>query len=92
MVVLIGMMFLFAGITSAQQVTTDYDRSANFAEYKTYSWLHVKTRDPLNADRIKHAVNAALAAKGWTQVDSGADVSIVGDGDHARPTDPRHFL
>ena len=27
MFVLLGMMFLFAGVTSAQQVTTDYDRS-----------------------------------------------------------------
>jgi hypothetical protein len=77
MFVLLGMMFLFAGVTSAEQVTTDYDRSAHFAEYRTYSWLHVETRDPLSVDRIKHAANATLAAKGWTQVDSGADLSIV---------------
>ena len=77
MLALIGMMFLFTGWASAQQVKTDYDRSANFAQYKTYSWEHVKTKDPLNVDRIKHAVNAALAARGWTQMDSGADVSIV---------------
>src|ERR1700694_6001606 len=76
-VVLIGLMLLVAGKASAQQVKTDYDRNANFAQYKTYSWEHVKTQDPLNVDRIKGAVNAALAAKGWTQVDSGGDVSIV---------------
>ncbi len=75
--VLIGMMFLFAVTASAQQVKTDYDRGANFAQYKTYSWEHVKTKDPLDVDRIKNAVNAALAAKGWTRVDSGGDVSIV---------------
>jgi len=75
--VLIGMLFLFAGNSLAQQVRTDYDRSANFVQYKTYSWEHVKTQDPLDVDRIKHAVNAVLAAKGWTQVDSGGDVSIV---------------
>jgi hypothetical protein len=74
--VLIGMI-LFAGKASAQQVKTDYDRHANFAQYKTYSWEHVKTQDSLDVDRIKNAVNAALAAKGWTQVDSGGDVSIV---------------
>src|ERR1700752_2939145 len=73
---LIGMI-LFAGKASAQQVKTDYDRSANFGQYKTYSWEHVKTKDPLDIDRIKSAVNAALAAKGWTLVDSGGDVSIV---------------
>jgi hypothetical protein len=74
--VLMGLMLLFAGKASAQQVKTDYDRSANFAQYKTYSWEHVKTQDPLDADRIKSAVNSALAAKGWTQVDSGGDVCI----------------
>src|SRR5580692_1198835 len=73
---LIGILLL-AGAASAQQVKTDYDRSANFAQYKTYSWEHVKTKDPLDVDRIKSAVNAALAAKGWTQVDAGGDVSIV---------------
>ncbi len=75
--IFVGMMFLFAGKLSAQQVKTDYDRGANFAQYKTYSWEHVKTQDALVVDRIKNSVNAALAAKGWTQVDSGADVCIV---------------
>ena len=70
--------FLFlAGIASAQQVNTDYDRAANFSQYKTYSWEKIKTRDALDVDRIKNAVNAALQAKGWSQVDSGGDVSIV---------------
>jgi hypothetical protein len=71
------MMFLLAGRSPAQQVKTDYDRGTNFGQYKTYSWEHVKTKDALDVDRIKSAVNAALAAKGWTQVDSGGDVSIV---------------
>lgn len=71
------MTLVFAGMASAQQVKTDYDRSANFALYKTYSWEHVETKDPLNVDRIKHAVNTVLAARGWTMVDSGADVAVV---------------
>jgi len=75
--VLTGIMLLLAGIASAQQVKTDYDRSANFAQYKTYSWEHVKTQDALNVDRIKSAVNTALAAKGLTQVDSGGEISVV---------------
>jgi len=75
--ILMGMMFVFAGGLSAQQVKTDYDRSANFAQYKTYSWEQVKTKDPLFVDRIKSDVHAALAAKGWTEVPSGGDVSII---------------
>jgi hypothetical protein len=76
-IVLIGLVVFLANASFAQQVKTDYDRSANFTQYKTYSWEHVKTQDPLDVDRIKNAVNAALAAKGWTQVDSGGDVSII---------------
>ena len=30
------LMLLFASASLAQQVKTDYDRSANFGEYKTY--------------------------------------------------------
>src|SRR5258708_30508574 len=75
--VLMGIMLLFAGKLSAQDVKTDYDRKADFGKYKTYSWEQVKTKNPLDADRIKNDVNAVLAGKGWTQVNSGGDVSIV---------------
>jgi len=34
----------------------------------------VQTKDPLLVDRIKSAVNSALAAKGLTEVPSGGDV------------------
>jgi len=77
LLVLMGMMFLFAGRSSAQQVKTDYDRNANFGQYKTYSWEQVRTRDPLMVDRIKSAVNGSLAAKRLTEVQSGGDISIV---------------
>lgn len=70
-------MFLFPGKSPAQQVKIDYDRSVNFMQYKTYSWEHVQTKDPLDVSRIKSAVDTALAARGWTLVNSGGDVSIV---------------
>jgi Domain of unknown function (DUF4136) len=73
----IATFFVLAAAAFAQHVKTDYDHGANFGQYKTYSWEKVQTRDPLLVDRIKDAVNTALAAKGWTQVDSGGDVSIV---------------
>jgi len=72
-----GMALLCATATFAQQVKTDYDRSADFAQYKTYSWEKVQTTDPLWVERIKQAVNAALAAKGLTPVDSGGDVAVL---------------
>jgi hypothetical protein len=74
---LIVTFFVLTAASFAQQVKTDYDHNANFGQYKTYSWEKVQTRDPLLVDRIKDAVGRVLTAKGWTQVDSGGDVSIV---------------
>ena len=80
--VLVGMFLvaLMATAVFAIDVKTDYDRTANFSNYKTYSWEKVQTQDPLWVDRIKSAVNSALAVKGWTQVESGGDVSVVAIG------------
>ena len=72
----VGSALLFATSAFAQQVKTDYDRSTNFSQYKTYSWEKVQTKDPLQVDRIKSAVNSALAAKGLTEVPSGGDVEV----------------
>jgi Domain of unknown function (DUF4136) len=72
-----GIALLFATASFAQQVKTDYDRTADFSQYKTYSWEKVQTPDPLWVDRIKAAVNGALAAKGLTEVPSGGNLAIV---------------
>jgi hypothetical protein len=66
-----------AGTAFAQHVTTDFDHNANFAQYKTYSWREIKPANSLWDARIKNAVGAQLAAKGWTQVENSGDVSIV---------------
>jgi Domain of unknown function (DUF4136) len=76
-IVLIGLALFLANASFARQVKTDYDRAANFSQFKTYSWEKVQTADPLWVDRIKAAVDGALAAKGWTQVESGGDISII---------------
>src|SRR2546430_11660323 len=72
-----GIALLLASASFGQQVKTDYDRGTDFSRYKTYSWEKVQTQDQLWVDRIKEAVNAALAAKGLTPVESGGDISVV---------------
>ncbi|HXM93910.1 MAG TPA: DUF4136 domain-containing protein [Candidatus Dormibacteraeota bacterium] len=72
----IGLMLVLANVAFAQQVKTDYDHSANFGQYKTYSWEKVQTKDPLQVQRIQDAVNSTLAAKGWKLVPSGGDVEV----------------
>ena len=70
-------MVILSATASLAAVKTDYDRNADFSRYKTYSWKNVHTQNSLWVDRIKAAVNSALAAKGWTEVESGGDVSIM---------------
>jgi Domain of unknown function (DUF4136) len=74
--VTVGLTLAFAGALLAQQVKTDYDHNVSFSQYKTYSWEKVQTKDALLVDRIKSAVNGALAAKGWTEVPTGGDVEV----------------
>jgi len=57
-------------------VRTDYDHKADFGRYHTYSWIGVKSGNPLWQDRIMSAVDSALASKGWTKVASGGDASV----------------
>src|SRR5712675_694182 len=73
----IAMFFALTVASLAQQVKTDYDRNANFGQYKTYSWEKVQTQDQLLVPRIKEAVQATLATKGLTPVESGGYVAIV---------------
>jgi hypothetical protein len=74
---LVAFVFLSTVACFAQQVKFDYDRSADFNQYKTFSWGTVHTQNPLWVERIKSAVDSALTAKGWTLVDSGRSVSIM---------------
>ena len=68
---------LFATAVYGQHVKTDYDRTTDFSQYKTFSWERVQTQDPLWVERIKTAVNAELTQKGFSEVASGGDVSVV---------------
>src|SRR5437660_4975866 len=61
----------------ADHVAVDYDHAANFNQVKTYSWSEVHTANSIWDARVKDAVDKELAAKGWTQVPSGGDVSVV---------------
>jgi hypothetical protein len=67
---LAGVALLLAG------VKTDYDHSADFNRYKSYSWIGAKASNDLWADRITKDVDQQLAAKGWTKVESGGDATV----------------
>lgn len=63
---------------SSMKVSTDYDRSANFAPLKTYSWrVEQQLPNPLMGQRLVEAVDANLKAKGFTRVESGGDITVT---------------
>ena len=61
----------------ADRVTVDYDHAVNFTQVKTYSWSKIHTANSIWDERVKDAIDKELTAKGWTQVPSGGDVSLV---------------
>jgi hypothetical protein len=64
----------------AQDVTYDYDKSANFAALTSYAWANGgRVGDDLNHQRIVSAVDSQLAVKGLHKVDAvaGADLLVV---------------
>jgi hypothetical protein len=65
-----------ATLAFAAKITTDYDHQANFADYHTYSWIGVRAGNSLWQDRIQHAVDSALADRGWMKVLSGGQTSV----------------
>jgi len=75
---------LFAMALSATclfaKTMVDYDHSANFAKYHTWSWVGVNVQEPLWKDRVSSAVEAQLSAKGWRKVESGGDAAVLAVG------------
>jgi hypothetical protein len=77
---LIAMVLALATTAFSADIKTDFDHHANFSQYKTYSWAKVDTPDPLWNDRVKQAIDRALQTKGWQEVQSEGDVSVVAVG------------
>ena len=74
--VLVGVMSLFAGKLSAQQVKTDYDRSADFSQYKTpgkrskhkTSWGSTALRRPsmpLGQSKVGRRCHRGATSQSW---------------------------
>ena len=67
---------LFTAPLMAQKITTDYDHSANFSVFHTYSFNKLQASDPLVEGRLRDALTRDLTAKGLQRVETGGDLSI----------------
>ena len=70
---------------SGISVETDYDRTVDFASLRTYRWIEHERedkenpfmRDPLIRSHVRSSVDAELAARGYTLLESGRPDFLV---------------
>jgi hypothetical protein len=78
-IILFPTLLFVAVCAYGQQVHYNYDRSANFAAYKTYQWVDIPggaVPDQLIDQAIKQVVDEQLAQKGLTKVEKDPDLYI----------------
>jgi hypothetical protein len=69
----IGLVAGLAATAAAQDVSTDYDKSADFSKYRSFSAQIATTwGNPLGEKRALEIIENALVAKGWKKVDAAA--------------------
>jgi hypothetical protein len=64
---------------STPTVTSDTTPGANFANYKTYTWVNALPPagvNPVAFERIRQGVDSSLAAKGYSKAEPG-DLSVI---------------
>ena len=77
-VVVVLSLLTTAGQSFAQKVSVDFDKEIDFSKYKTYAFADgTPTPVTLTNQRIEKAIEAQLAAKGLTRVESNADLTVV---------------
>ena len=88
-IIALGILSVAAVVARADKVTSDYNHAVNFSQYKTFMWIQEpKADDPFMADRLVSAINAQLAARGFTRVSDGADMAVGAN----LATEERHDL
>jgi hypothetical protein len=75
---MIAVLVLAPALLLAQKTSFDYDKTANFAAFKTYALKDgTKVGDPLIDGRIVAAIESELGAKGLTQTAAKPDVTVT---------------
>jgi hypothetical protein len=71
-------LVMVPAVAAAQKVSYDYEKSANFAGYKTYAFKEgTPVGQPLIDQRIVAAIESELAAKGLTKSEADPDLVVV---------------
>jgi hypothetical protein len=74
---ILGIVILGA-VTMAQRAAYDYDRTVNFAAFKSYAWIPgTNLADELNHQRVQRAIDSQLVAHGLRRAKSPGDADIL---------------
>jgi hypothetical protein len=72
-------ILIIAASCSSVKISSDFDKTAGFSTYKTYAYtqeaMNLGVND-LNKNRLLNAIDAELAAKGFTKKETNPDVLI----------------
>ncbi len=73
-----GLAVVLAACGGGISTSTDWDQSADFSKYSTYSWFDAQSTgaNDINSGRIQQAVDSQLASKGLRKVSSGGDLGV----------------
>ena len=74
---------LVTGMAFGQQTTFNYDRTTNFAPFKSYKWVPIdgaKHPDQITAGNITTIIDELLAAKGFVKKDADPVDLFIGYG------------
>ena len=72
---------LLAGSAGRQDVRYNFDSAADFSKFKTYKWITLNSEAPIDKltdEQIKVALDAGLARKGLTKVDTDRPDLFIG--------------
>jgi hypothetical protein len=73
------LLFVVASVTLGQKVNVDWERGANFTQYRTYAWG--ESEDPgelqLWQPRIVQNIESKLAAKGFRRAAPGQQPDVI---------------
>jgi hypothetical protein len=68
---------LLVSACSGISTTTDFDPSVDFSAFSTYDWVDSEGQvDNITSSRIRQSVDAAMAARGFTQSASSPDLAV----------------
>jgi hypothetical protein len=70
-------LFVFTTPAVAQKIKVDFDKSADFSKFKTFSWTRgAPPHNPLINQLIIDTVEQSLITKGLTKVNNGGDLLV----------------